>query len=185
MTTTQVVSANRLPPLDLAILKLVWKDLFSGSGGGLSRRQLEDELPNVLGEQVKTPTLKAHLRKLVTRGMLEPDESNATKAGGVAYLYKMNDETMITWTSTAVLLLRLWAHPGKNPDKATLVKSLMDEAVRNSATQMPATEKEWEEALTAAKKRGYISHEIETVVRGNAKIAFEYDYLKFVAEHHR
>ena len=188
------MSGTQLPQIDLEILKLLWLDLRSGRSGGLglTRKQLFVALHHdviVAGETpcVKTDAaLRPHLRKITQRSpsvvVVRPVETN--EPGGKPNGYAIDRDHIVTWPSTAAMLIALWeTEPVKQVEQSVFVEQVLQRKIPNSSTGKPATENEILKQVKTSHEWGYITYVNETVMVPSSRLEYELEYLAFVARH--
>jgi hypothetical protein len=181
---------TQLPKVDLQILKMLWVELHSGRGFGLTRKQIFEEFKRSIGEGgplVRTDAaLRVHLRLLVQRkpALVVVKKMETNEPGGRPHSYAIDRDSIITWPSTATMLVELWkAQPVRSVERATFVEQMLQRNILNSSTGKPATENEILKQLKTSQDWGYIAYVNESVMLPGDRLEFELEYLEFVASY--
>jgi hypothetical protein len=182
---------NKLPKVELEILKVLWGELHSGQGFGLTRGQilarLQERRSNDGGLLVRTDAaLRAHLQRLTSQRppLLAVTDSQTNMPGGRPKVYALDRDRIITWPSTAFMLVALWkTQPVRSIERDEFIERMVRQKILNSSTGKIADENGILKQLRTSREWGYIDYINETVMLPSKRLAFELEYLEFVASH--
>jgi len=174
--------SSALATVDLAILKVLWTDWFTPDGTGLTRNELAKQL-NTPTTVVKTDAaLRQHISKLTDDQLIVFQKRQTNKPGGKPNVYTIAVNSIITWPSTAYMLVEL-ARVRPSIERTAFVRRMLELKIQNSSTGEIATQDEIERQLATCSEWGYINYINETVMLPSDRLKFELEYLKFVASH--
>jgi len=184
---------EKLAPLELEILKILWLDLAKertrpNERIGLTRPEILVELEK-LGTVRSKSDIQNHLNDLKDfkpplSPMIDEFKAPSDKRGDRQHVYVIDRFNVITWPSTAYMLGQLRLSMYQSIEQDIFVKAMLDEKLRSSAARGEiATESQIRKQLETAAKWGYIHYFNETVLTPDRRSEFESDYLAFVAEH--
>jgi hypothetical protein len=181
---------QRLTAIDLEILKLLWTDLYSGNGFGLTRKKLlasiQEKTPKDQAPIVKTDSaLRVHLRKLISHipPLMVSGKAETDTPGGKPSVYKFARDAAITWPTTAFILLQLWQFPGRAVEREVFIEKMLKLGVGNSSTGNRLTEDELRYQIATSIKWNYIDLVNNSVLVPTDRVEFEHALLEFIASH--
>lgn len=186
-----VRSTQRLPTIDLEILKLLWKDLYSGNGFGLTRKEIFEALKEKTAHSQlpifqTDAALRSHLRALKARdpSLMVSGKAETNVPGGKPLVYKFDRDITISWPTTAFMLIQLWQFQGRAVERHVFIEKMLQLGIKNSSTGMTkATRDELSRQIDTSIAWGYINLINRSVLLPTDRIQFEHDLLKFIASH--
>ena len=181
---------QRLTTVDLEILKLLWTDLYSGNGFGLTRKKLlvalQKNSPEGRDPIMKSDAaLRVHLRKLMLRvpAVMMAEKAETDAPGGKPMVYKFARDTTISWPTTAFMVIRLWQFPGRAVEQQVFIEQMLKLGIKNSSTGSRATEDELLHQIATSITWKYIDLTNHSVLVPTDRVQFEHALLEFIASH--
>jgi len=191
---------EKLALFDLEILKVLWTERCSseGGGGGLTRKQIAQKLAGKLREDGRLlippgendAALRVHLQSVIRHGtdIAKPRvvtrKAAGNKPGGKPTVYIIDVDGLITWPSTAYMLVSLESFR-IGIERNKFIERMLQQRILNSSTNEIATQDEIDRQLATSERWGYIKFHNHTVMFASERLRFEFDYLGFVAAHLR
>ena len=179
--------ATTLPQVDVEVLKLLWDDLrlrqAEKQGFGLTILQIIDGLKEHDIVLTKTAVQRIHLNRLRSDKLIvgRKFETNK-KRGDRPLIYTLDRDNIITWPSTAFMLIQLWQTEFQAIERDDFVQQMLEKKIRNSSTPNRVADASGIiRQLNACADWGYIGYFNETVMKPSRRLEYELPYLEFVA----
>jgi hypothetical protein len=158
------MKAMSLDSIGASILYLLWRRRRNGDGTLVSAKALLQELTNPeLGLGIKeSPSLNT-----IRRALLNLQKAGFVETGAMAKDsgftgpppngHKLSaDAPIITWASTAAMVMRLYNHPDQRVRIEDFIREVMTLNLRQDSTQAPLTRQDIEDQVASCLRRGYI-----------------------------
>jgi hypothetical protein len=171
----------------LRILEALWRDHYFGKKLGLTLKDLAASLPSPakVGQQLSIPAIRQSLEALFSRSLILSGDLFSVGRGRPAGVVRIDVDNVVTWPSTASIILRLHARrnsmcPVKPFIEDLLSLKLLDQDGNAQTVDLVPRQ------ISFARKRGYIATvpEHDDILTTTTRVWEEYQYLKYVSQTH-
>jgi hypothetical protein len=177
-------SEATLSRIDTEILGMLWSDYFRGpmehDRVGLRISEIQDGLRSKNFVRSRSGLQRNHLNRLADRRLIAVRKAQTEARGDKPNLYTLNRDNIITWPSTACMVIEIWR--AREVERPVFVKRMLDEQITNSATGRRSTEDAIVRQLDTSKEWGYLTYVGDAIILPARRTELELGYLRFVAD---
>lgn len=167
-------------PTQLRILKLLWHDHNdSQTKQGFTSKQLAGMLkltPAAINDAARA------LGRLPVAMIKSEPHTNVAGGGRPARYHVLNARQLITWPSTAFLVLNLLSRPQSTAERSSLVGRALQETIIDTTTQQPFTAARLERQLEYATDHQYVTQvdRHSDLLTVTPRVTLELEFLQYV-----
>jgi len=178
------------PPLNTTeaeILYLIWKRKKLGDGTPMTLKDIHGALvKHRRGKQsgLSLVAVKKVLQNLKARpaGLLEAIEVSHSGSGPRPLGYRLAPEKIITWPSTAAIVLALYNYPDHGPlERERFIEHIAGLGLVNEPTQAAPTKGQIEAQISACTQWNYIAEDQAGRLSSTRRVDDELEFLKAIA----
>jgi len=167
----------------LRILEVLWRNHYFGPKLGLTLKELAASLPSTTksGQSLSVPAIRGSLISLSKRALIVA-HIMSRGPGSPSEIIRLNVDNVITWPSTATMVLRLFNRDHSMCKKDTFIQDLLtlgwvDQHGNRQLMDM------LDHQIRFATSRNYLKTvpEHPDILTTNERVVEECDYLRFVS----
>jgi hypothetical protein len=185
------MASEPLNILEAEILYVIWKRKTLGDGTPMTASEIEDELAK-RGRPRPTAWSRVAVNKALQRlrkrpeAVLEATEVSPTRSGPRPSGYRLADRKLITWRTTAAVILALYNYPDHEPpDRKRFLEYIAAQKLANDKTGDKVLPQDIDEALAFCREHGYVSDDPSGRLRASPRVDAELPYLKAILSDER
>ena len=182
-----------LDSTDVAILMALWQNLYgSDDSSGRSHRRIgltrDDLAAKLVGREAEKPlrtsaALYKHLAKIKgAPGLVRTSKGPTRSAGAPRDIYSLSESDIISWPTTARIVMEVWNAPGHHIDEERLIDKLASLQLRRDSDSPPIEKRDISMDIDYAISRKYLER-FSRDLRAEQRLRFEIEYLSQVAAH--